>query len=93
MDEDEIATIRSVSGQTVTLVSPLKFEHIGVEPSYDGEKIPMKGEVGLLSRNVKFRGDPENSKKDRYGAHIMFASPGDETSKGQITYTELRDVG
>jgi hypothetical protein len=64
-----------------------------VVPVYDGIEVPMQAEVGLLTRNVKFRGDPETSAKNLYGAHIMIHSPGDESSIGRIEYIELKDVG
>jgi hypothetical protein len=64
-----------------------------VAPVYDGIEVPMQAEVGLLTRNVKFRGDPETSPKNLYGAHIMIHSPGDESSIGRIEYIELKDVG
>ena len=43
---------------------PLIYEHLSVAPTYDGVEIPMRAEVGLLTRNVVFRGDPETSAKD-----------------------------
>ena len=62
-------------------------------PTFGGIDIPMKAEVGLLTRNVLFRGDPETSSANQYGAHIMIHSPGDESSIGRICYVELKDVG
>jgi len=53
----------------------------------------MRAEVGLLTRNVVYRGDPETSAKNMYGAHIMLHSPGDESSVGRIDNIELTDVG
>lgn len=53
----------------------------------------MRAEVGLLTRNIVYRGDPETSAKNQYGAHIMLHSPGDESSIGRIEYVELTDVG
>jgi hypothetical protein len=53
----------------------------------------MQAEVGLLTRNVVYRGDPETSSTNLYGAHIMIHSPGDESSIGRIEYCELKDVG
>jgi len=55
--------------------------------------MPMTCEVGLLSRNVVYRGDPETSSTNQYGAHIMVHSPGDESAIGKIEYIELTDVG
>ncbi len=53
----------------------------------------MRAEVGLLSRNVVYRGDPETSSQNLYGAHIMLASPGDESVIGRIENCEFFDVG
>lgn len=53
----------------------------------------MRAEVGLLTRNVIYRGDPETSSKNQFGAHIMLHSHGDESLTGRIEYIELRDVG
>ena len=41
----------------------------------DGEKIWLRAEVGLLTRNVVFQGD-ENSASDQFGGHIMLHSSG-----------------
>jgi len=53
----------------------------------------MQDEVGLLTRNVLFRGDPATSIPNQYGAHIMVSSPGDDSSIGHICYIELQYVG
>ena len=34
----------------------------------------MRAEVGLLSRNVRVRGNPEDSARDLYGATIFLHS-------------------
>lgn len=77
----------------ITFDAPLKFKHISETPQYGGVDMPMKCEVGLLSRNVIYRGDPETSATNQYGAHIMIHSPGDESAIGRIEYIELTDVG
>ena len=53
----------------------------------------MRAEVGLLSRNVKYRGDEETSALNQYGAHIMLASPSEESVVGKIENCEFVDVG
>lgn len=53
----------------------------------------MRAEVGLITRNVIYRGDPDTSSKNQYGAHIMMHSSGDESLKGRIEYCEFYDVG
>ena len=59
----------------------------------DGDFIEMRAEVGLLTRNVVYRGDPETSPTNQYGAHIMLHSPGDESVIGKIENCEFTDVG
>ena len=49
--------------------------------------------MGLLTRNVIFRGDPETSSRYQYGAHIMLHSKGDDSVIGRISYIEFVDVG
>ena len=46
-----------------------------------------------MTRNIVFRGDPETSAKNKFGAHIMLHSPGDETTVGRIENVQLEDVG
>ena len=53
----------------------------------------MRAEVGLLSRNVLFRGDPETSNDNQYGANIFLHSSGDDTVVGRFSDIELTDVG
>lgn len=55
--------------------------------------IDMRAEVGLLTRNIKFRGDPGTSSRNQFGAQIMLHSHGDESLIGRIEYVELKDVG
>ena len=53
----------------------------------------MRAEVGLLTRNVKFRGDPETSFTNQYGATIFLHSEGDDSLVARLEYIELTDVG
>jgi len=92
-DQAETRFITQVSGKVISFAEPLLHSHLSVAPTYDGVEIPMRAEVGLLTRNILYRGDPETSSKNLYGAHIMIHSPGDESSIGRIEYVELKDVG
>jgi len=85
--------IASIDGSTITLTEALEHKHLSVAPEYDGVAIEMRAEVGLLNRNVVFRGNPLDSKADLFGAHIMVHSPGDETSTARIHYIELTESG
>jgi len=91
--EYETRIIAAVNGNVVTLTEPLEYTHIGVNPTYGGIEMPMKGEVGLLTRNILYRGDPKTSNVEKYGATIMIHSPGDDSSIARICYCELMNVG
>jgi len=60
---------------------------------YGSEFIDMRAEVGLLSRNVKYRGNPEDSLPNQYGATIFLHSQGDDSLIGRLAYIEMTDVG
>lgn len=60
---------------------------------YGNDFIDMRAEVGLLTRNVKYRGDPENSLPNQYGATIFLHSEGDDSLVARLEYIELTDVG
>jgi hypothetical protein len=49
--------------------------------------------VGLLSRNVLYRGDPETSPENQYGATIFLHSEGDDSLTCRLSYTEFNNVG
>ena len=89
----EVRTITAVSGRTLTLSAPLLYEHYAAVDTYGDETIEMRAEVGLLTRNIKYQGDPETSEANEYGATIMLHSPGDESVIGRISYTEFFNVG
>jgi hypothetical protein len=77
----------------ITLVEPLEFKHFAAIETFNGEAIDMRAEVGLLTRNVKFRGDPETSLINEYGANIFLHSHGDDSLTGRIENIELHMVG
>jgi hypothetical protein len=61
--ESEVRTIVAVSvdGKTLTLDSPLSYEHLSVKRTSGGVDIYIRAEVGLLSRNVVFNAINDNS--------------------------------
>lgn len=69
------------------------FTHFAKTENYGGVDFDIRAEVGLLSRNVVYRGDPETSSANMYGAIIFMHSQGDDSIIGKISYIELRDVG
>ena len=64
--EAERRTVTGVSGNAVTLDQPLKYMHFG-EVTYG---VDERGEVGLLTRNIRIRAS-DDSEKSYFGGHIM----------------------
>jgi hypothetical protein len=94
-EERYIASVdrTNINNPVITLTEALSFKHYAGIETYGTDTIEMRAEVGLLTRNVVYRGDPETSSKNEYGAHIMLHSTGDESLIGRIEYCEFRDVG
>jgi hypothetical protein len=91
-NQSEVRLISAVSTdkKTLTLNEPLKFRHFSETEKYGDKDFPMKAEVGLLTRNILFRGLEEESKPEQHGAHMMFHR---DKSLGRISYTEFKWVG
>jgi hypothetical protein len=86
--------VSSIDTTPVITFSPgLSYKHYAGVETYGDDTLTMRAEVGLLSRNVKYRGDEATSSLNQYGAHIMLASPGDESVVGKIENCEFFDVG
>ena len=68
--QSEQVTVRSVSGNTVTLPLPLKYTHWGDPETIDGQTVTEQAEVGLLSRNVVVQGGPDSAVSG-FGGHLM----------------------
>ena len=79
--------------KVLTLDRNLVHKHFAEKVTFGSDFIEMRAEVGLLTRNVKYQGDPETSPKNLYGAHIMIHYPEDESCIGRILYTEFFNVG
>ncbi|TNV88229.1 hypothetical protein FGO68_gene13028 [Halteria grandinella] len=84
-----------VNKPKITLDRQLLYKHFAKNITLGGGKdwIDMRAEVGLLTRNLKFQGDPETSALNEYGAQIMVHSDGKETLIARIEYAELYNVG
>lgn len=80
----------------ITIDEPLEYKHYaGIQKfGTNGQDwIEARAEVGLLTRNVLYRGDPVFSDRNEYGAHIMVHSNGMETLTARIEFIELFNVG
>src|SRR5690606_5252811 len=80
----ERRTIAAISGNTITLDAPLEYMHFG-EITYE---VDRRGEVGLLSRNIKVQAS-EDAAESYFGGHIMAMV----TSKMFISGVELNRMG
>lgn len=56
-NEAEQRTIKSVSGRVVTVTRAFKYQHYSGVEDYGSDKLEMRAEVGLLTRNIKMMGD------------------------------------
>ncbi|MBO9669822.1 MAG: G8 domain-containing protein [Sphingobium sp.] len=80
----EERTITAVSGNTLTLDKPLQYMHFG-EITFG---VDERGEVGLLTRNIKIQAS-DDAEKSYFGGHIM-AMAG---SKMYVSSVELTRMG
>lgn len=80
----EKRTVSAVSGNTLTLDTPLTYMHFG-EVTYG---VDERGEVGLLTRNIKIQAS-EDAAQSYFGGHIM-AMAG---SKMFVAGVELNRMG
>ncbi len=62
----ERRTIAAISGNTITLDKKLEYMHFG-KITFD---VDERGEVGLLSRNIKIQASPD-AEQSFFGGHIM----------------------
>src|SRR5690606_21072156 len=80
----EKRTITAVRGNSLTLDKPLDYMHFG-KITFD---VDQRGEVGLLSRNIKIQASPD-AEQSYFGGHIM-AMP---SSKMYVSGVELQRMG
>ncbi|HEY4032010.1 MAG TPA: G8 domain-containing protein [Caulobacteraceae bacterium] len=80
----EKRTIAAISGNTIKLDQPLKYMHFG--KITDG--VDERGEVGLLTRNIRIQASAD-AEKTYFGGHIM-AMAG---SKMYVSGVELNRMG
>lgn len=82
-----------VNSPIIKFAEPLINKHFAQIQTFGSDTIDTRAEVGLLTRNVVFRGDPETSLKNTYGATIFIHSAGDDSVVARLSYIELTDVG
>ena len=89
---EQFTIVQKNSARSFKLNKPAVYKHYAGIQMFNGEKLEMRAEVGLLTRNIIIQGDSD-SEVEQYGAHIMIHSPGDESSVGRISYVEVRQAG
>jgi len=77
---------------SITLDTPLTYNHFCGKETVDGVDINMAAEVVLLSRTITIQGD-STSDANQYGVQVMAYSPPDETTVVRIAYTEIAYAG
>jgi cell migration-inducing and hyaluronan-binding protein len=80
----ERRTIAAISGNAITLDRPLEYMHFG-KITFD---VDQRGEVGLLTRNIKIQATPDAEASFK-GGHIMAMV----TSKMYVSGVELNRMG
>src|SRR6187399_488728 len=80
----ERRTVAAISGNKITLDNPLAYMHFG-EITFG---VDERGEVGLLTRNIKIQASPEAA-ESFFGGHIMAMV----TSKMFVEGVELNRMG
>jgi hypothetical protein len=91
--EHRFITAVSSDKRTITVDRPFEYKHFAMIQEYGDQTIDTRAEIGLLSRNVRFRGDPETSGPNEYGATIFLHSEGDDSLTARLSYTEFTDMG
>eukprot|EP00854_Cymbomonas_tetramitiformis_P005761 gene5761-6952_t len=80
-------------GSSVAFEPALQYKHFGEILEFGSKSIDMRGEVGVLSRTVKLRGD-DDSERLQWGAHIFMHSPdGADSTTGRLSYVECEHCG
>ncbi|EFA75934.1 hypothetical protein PPL_10508 [Heterostelium album PN500] len=78
-NQNEVMTIKSISGKVIEFTEPLKFYH------YGGKEYQV--EVSLLSRRIVFQGDSASSESTEFGGHIIISG------EGQFAGVQLKRMG
>ena len=85
-EEAERRTITAKSGNTLTVDSAFKFKHVSEAETHGTDLLEMRAEVGLLSRNIKMKGDSSSFNK-QYGSHLLLTGQSVNGFEGHVAYT------
>lgn len=90
--QSEQRTIKSITGNTITLDQPLTYLHYSAIETYGTDQIEMRAEVGLLTRNIQVKGE-SSSQATSYGSHLLVTGSSENGLVAHIAYTEFTDCG
>jgi hypothetical protein len=76
-EEAETATISGVYGTYIVTREKFNFTHLAVVETHGTDKVIIRAEVGLLSRNIKIMGEPTSTLERKYGAHLRLYGTND----------------
>jgi len=78
----------------LTLDKPLEFKHFAKKETFGAtDFIEMRAEVAVLTRDVVYRGDPETSVTNTYGATMFMHSNGDDSLEARLKHIECTNMG
>jgi cell migration-inducing and hyaluronan-binding protein len=87
-DHAEERRIAAISGATITLDSPLLYQHWCASEVYGPTTLEQCAEVGLLTRNIVLRGDALSTTAG-FGGHLMFMAG----SSAKISGVQFLNMG
>jgi hypothetical protein len=67
---DEVVVAELIDAYHIRLASPLLYDHYSEILTIDGERVDMRCEIGLLSRNIVIQGD-DYSDYELFGVHTV----------------------
>ena len=93
--ETEVHEIQSVSGNVITLTSPLQYKHSGVSESIGSSTtFYHRAEVGLLTRRITIEnGAPDFADEEAFGCRVLVSSNANYRGTAQLQGVEFSGCG
>ena len=92
--ETEVHNISSISGNTITLTSPLQYKHAGGSETIGSKTFYRRAEVGLLSRRITIKnGAPSYANEEAFGCRVLVSSNANYRGTAQLQGVEFSRCG
>ena len=93
--ETEVHEIQSISGNDITLTSPLQYKHSGGSESIGSSKrFYHRAEVGLLTRRITIEnGAPDYANEEAFGCRVLVSSNANYRGLAQLQGVEFSGCG